>query len=112
MLKTERSRREIPWTSAISDQREGEKKVNAVVVGSLKEKDQVERLLVSSSSSHPKNQWCFGGTQSPFGEEEHRAVTQAHGNVFIQREGKAAQEEPLHILIAWERPQTIWRAES
>lgn len=53
MLKTERSRREILWTSAISDQKEGEK-AKAVVVGSLKEKDQVEKAFCEQLMKSPK----------------------------------------------------------
>lgn len=45
MLKTERSKRGTPWRSRVSDEREGEEKVNAVVVRSLKEEIKCRRFL-------------------------------------------------------------------
>lgn len=66
MLKTERSRREIPWTNAISDERKGGKKVHAVVVGSLKEEHQVEAAFCERLNKSPKEPMVLWWYPEPF----------------------------------------------
>lgn len=51
MLKTERLRRGAPWRSTVSDQREQEEKVSAVVVGSLREEIRWRRLFVRATEA-------------------------------------------------------------